>query len=166
MEAATATAMKTVTYISDRPHFVQIIEGEDFEFNLRGRQIGHYERTAITFGSDTGNRYTALIEEDEKGVARCNGVKQPMKFEDVVNVLDNHRNYGVRFWKVGDAPNEPKPTIEELKEELAMATKVELRALLERERNTHNRPLALELITDAALRDDGQEATLGDAGDV
>lgn len=148
------TTTTAVTYVTDQPNRVLVIEGEDRVYNQAGRIVSKIQPTRLEFRD-----YRCTIElyngpsEKHRGKAVIHGDVQGMDYEELIEVVEGHRFYGRRFWRAGKGPRDLRPTLEELRAEIEGADKDRLRELLAEERATHNRRDALALITDAALGD-------------
>lgn len=155
---ATATETKEVTLLTDRPGFRAVIEGEDVIRNERGTVIAKQPGTVLQFRGAT-----AVLREGKDGKATVNGEEQHWEFEPTLEAIKRHKLFDVRFWVEGEGPFDQRPNMAELREMIEYASPEDLRAIYETEREGHNRPQALSLLSDALMgadaKDDGGSTT-------
>lgn len=140
-----ATEVAQVSYLARTPDQVLIIDPQDEERNYRGQVIRQFPRTVVQFVD-----YRATITTDKQGRTVVNGSIVPLPYDELLERLDTHTNFGTTFWRYEEPP-EPRPTMDELAELLETADADKLRELVAIERAGHNRPEALGLLSDAAL---------------
>lgn len=153
MATDTKTETRAVTFISDRPNPTFVIEGEDQDYNSRGRIVAKYERSALEFDDHrcTLSEYDGPMEKYE-GRACVNGVVQGLPYDEMLAAVEDHPKFGSWFHLEGKGPQDKEPSVEEVRAFLADdPSEEEMRRLLAEERETHNRPEIIGLITDAAL---------------
>ena len=79
--------------------------------------------------------------------------EDPDKERDVVEALKAHRDFNSEFWVDGEEPNKPRPFEKDVLAALAKASAAldvdELRAMLDAERSSHNRPLLVGALSSA-----------------
>lgn len=142
----TATETTTVTYLSKSPNQILIYRAQSVLRNLHGQTIDNESGIKIEFDH---NR--ATIEPAGAERVLVNGRRIEVGFDALTEWLEKHPKFKTAFWRMDDAPDEPEPTIGKLKELIAEADLEELRALYGEERSTHNRPMAVTLLTDAIV---------------
>lgn len=125
---ATATTDNPVTFFTRYPELELVIDPLDHERNHRGQVIKTLPRRAIKFGNK-GNVNEYVTSDPEE-----------------IEILRNHPHFEVMergFWELGNAPDEPQPTMGKQIEAIAQAAAerdVEtLKEVIQVEKDTHNR---------------------------
>lgn len=145
MATATKTRRKqkqTHTFVSRASNLRLVSDPEAVVRNDRGQVVKNYAGSAVEFQN---SRFT--VDADDKIMYR--GEEVP-----TVEFLRNHPTFNVDFWELGNAPDEPKPTLAEQNEAIyAAAGKRDVNAIakiVEEEKRTHNRSQVLQ-VAEAAL---------------
>lgn len=124
---------KAVRFVSRAVDLRVIADPEDFVRNERGQIIKSYPGYAIEFQNNT---YTVAKPDEETVEYLGEKVK-------TVDFLRDHPGFNVDFWEVGNAPGEPKPTVDEqnarIIRALAARDAEEILEVVREERETHQR---------------------------
>lgn len=119
---------ESVTFFTRYPRLELVIDPLDYELNHRGQRIKTFPRRAIQFGNK-GNVNEYVTSDPEE-----------------IEILRNHPHFEVMergFWELGNAPDEPKPSMASQIEAIAKAgaeRDIEtLKDVIQVEKDTHNR---------------------------
>lgn len=131
-----ATDTETVTFWSQCPNQVLVLDPEDYELNHRGQRVKRFAPLHVEFE----NHEARVSDPDVIDRLRGNEEKG----------IPPHPRYNVLergFWELGNAPDEPKPTQQEQIEKISAAAANRdvdaIEAVVKLEEETHRRDTVL-----------------------
>ena len=162
-EVKSEEVVESVSFLAKSPNYVLVIQPEDLDAKGSGGVlIKAPPRIAVEF-----KKHRAVIGKQSNGKAACNATVLAIDYDVLLGRLRDHRLLGATFWEEGNAPDEPQPSVEQRRQEIASAIAARDREALESiqadEARTHDRPAVLESVkVGLASLDEGGSS--GDTG--